>query len=172
MHGTEACGLQHTSSPRAKALERRANAAAALMHEPAGQATRAVAQGQIGGRLGDGNGVPVVSANAQVDFARGPAGPVAAVNEVLSRLLPSQSRAVASKKLWASVDSAPTCISSSGMEHRVTRNSTRSGCKPTYDGVCAGTGEHRVFALDGRTHSFYGCSLNAVHTAVHECKQS
>ena len=95
MQGTEACGLQHTSSPRAKALERRANAAAALMHEPAGQATRAGARGQIGERLGDGTGVPVVSANAQVDFARGPAGPVAAVNEVLSRLLPSQSRAVA-----------------------------------------------------------------------------
>ena len=110
--GTEACGLQHTSSPRAKVLERRANAAAALMHEPAGQATRAGARGQIGERLGDGTGVPVVRANAPADFARGPVGPVAAVNEVLSRLLPSQSRAVASKKLWASVDSAPTFISS------------------------------------------------------------
>ena len=64
MQGTEACGLQHTSSPRAKALERRANAAAALMHEPAGQATRAGARGQIGERLGDGTGVPVVRANA------------------------------------------------------------------------------------------------------------
>ena len=68
------------------------------MHEPAGQATRAGARGQIGERLGDGTGVPVVSANAQVDMARGPGGPEAAVNEVLSRLLPSQSLAVASAR--------------------------------------------------------------------------
>ena len=98
MQGTEACGLQHTFSPRVKALERRANAAAALMHEPAGQATRAGARGQIGEQLGDSTGVPVVGANAQVDMARGPGGPEAAVNEVLSRLLPSQSLAVASAR--------------------------------------------------------------------------